>query len=416
MSPVPIYTKTQALAESWRCLQCFDAPCIAACPANIHIPRFIRMIRSGNIATAHEELRSANAFVSLCGAVCPESVLCQSHCNRGRLDSPVEIRALHRFITTSVPPRVLPEWPKSLGSRVAIVGAGPSGLGCALTLARTGCDVIIFERESEIGGIPALEIPKIRVEDKLTEDLQAFRGRIKIVPSKPIERFADFEEFDAVFLGIGLGKAARLGIEGEELTGVESASAVLRRMREKPKSLTSKRVVVVGGGNTAMDAALVALEADARVTIVYRRRQLDMPAWAEEVREVISKGAVFRFLEAPVRIIGEKGHVVAVDLQRQELGAMDSTGRPTPFPADVPPIRLPANHVIIAIGASVEPALFPELARDAQGHLVANEKGESNQPRVFIGGDAVHGEGTIVAAFAEGRRVGEHIAEFLRRP
>ncbi|MFH1011180.1 MAG: FAD-dependent oxidoreductase [bacterium] len=415
MSPVPICTKTQALAESWRCLQCFDAPCIAACPAKIHIPRFIRMIRSGIFAGAHEELRSANAFVTLCGAVCPASVLCQDRCNRGRLDSPIEIRALHRFVTTSVPERIFPEWPKPKGSRVAVIGSGPAGLGCAWTLSLAGFDVTVFEKDSKIGGIPALEIPKTRVEDTLTEDLRVFRDRIKIVASKKIQRLADLEEFDAVFIGVGLGRSARLGIEGEDLGGVESASAFLRRMREKSEPLVSKKAVVVGGGNTAMDAALVALEAGAEVTVVYRRRQLDMPAWPEEVREVVSKGAVFRFLETPVRIVGEKDRVIGVDLQRQELGPMDASGRPTPIPADESPIRLPADSVIIAVGAGVETALFAELARDARGYFLANEKGESNRPRVFVGGDSVHGEGTIVAAFAEGRRIGEQIAEFLRR-
>jgi NADPH-dependent glutamate synthase beta subunit-like oxidoreductase len=415
MSPVPIDAKTQALAEAWRCLQCFDAPCIAACPANIHIPRFIRMIRSFNLASAHEELRSANAVVSLCGAVCPSSVLCQEHCNRGRLDTPIQIRTLHRFVTTSIPAKIFPEWPKPQGSRVAVVGSGPAGLGCALTLARTGFNVTIFEKESQIGGIPAMEIPKSRVEDTLMEDLCVFRDRIKIVTSKRIQKVTDLNEFDAVFIGVGLGNAARLGIEGEDLAGVKAASTFLRQMREKRAGLAGKKVVVIGGGNTAMDTALVALEAGAQATVAYRRRELDMPAWPEEVSEVVAKGAVFRFLEAPMRIVGENGRVVAVDLQRQELGSSDSSGRPTPIPTDAPPTRLPADLVIVAVGAGVETGLLAELERDVGGYFLANEKGESNRPRVFVGGDAVHGEGTIVGAFADGRRVGEHIAEVLRR-
>jgi len=415
MSPVPAYTKTQAQAEAWRCLQCFDAPCISACPANVHIPRYIRMIRSTNLASAAEELRSANAFVSLCGAVCPEDVLCRRKCSRGRLDHSIDIRALHRFVTASVHVKAFPEWPKALGPQVAIIGAGPAGLGCALALTRLGFDVTIFEKESRIGGIPSIEIPEARVEKTLQEDLHAFAERLKIVTSKSIRHLADLQKFEAVFVAVGLGKTARLGIEGEELTGVESASAFLRRMRENPLDLTGKRVVAVGGGNTAMDAALVALDVGAEVTVVYRRRQLDMPAWPEEVHEVGTKGAVFRFLEVPVRIIGENGHVVATFLQRQELGPMDASGRPRPIPADAPPIRLPADYVIIAVGASVETALFAELARESGDHFAVNEKGESSVPGVFIGGDAVHGEGTIVGAFAEGRRIGEHIAEFLRK-
>ncbi len=415
MSSVPVYTKTQALAEAWRCLQCFDAPCIAACPANVHVPRFIRMIRSANWASAAEGLRSANAFVSLCGAVCPEDVLCRYKCSRGRLDNPIDIRALHRFVTSSVPPKIFPEWPRALGPQVAVVGAGPAGLGCALALTRLGFDVTVFEKESRIGGIPSMEIPRARVEQTLQDDLRAFAERLKIVTSKPIYHLADLQKFDAVFVAVGLGKTARLGIEGEEMTGVESASSFLRRTRENPSNLTDKRVVVVGGGNTAMEAALVALEAGGEVTVVYRRRQIDMPAWPEEVREITVGGTVFRFLEVPVRIVGEAGHVIAVDLQRQELGPVDESGRLTPVPTNDSPIRLPADHVIIAVGAIVETALFAELVRERGDHFVVNEKGESSVLGVFIGGDAVHGEGTIVAAFAEGRRIGEHIAEFLRK-
>lgn len=415
MSPVPLFTHTQALAEAWRCLQCFDAPCITACPANMHIPRFVRMIRSSNLVSAAEELRSANAFVSVCGAVCPEDMLCRRKCSRSRLDIPVDIRALHRFVTTSVPAKVFPEQPKPQGSRVAVVGAGPAGLGCALALKRFGFDVTILEKESGIGGIPSIEIATARIERTLQEDLHAFVERLKFVTSKPVRHLADLHGFDAVFVAVGLGKAMRLGIEGEELTGVESASNFLRRMREKPLDLTGRRVIVVGGGNTAMDAALVALDAGAEVTVVYRRRQLDMPAWPEEVQEVVAKSAVFRFLEMPVRFIGKSGQAIAALVQRQELGPLDASGRPTPIPADDPPVRLPADHIIIAVGAGVETALFPELARDVGGHFVVNEKGATNVPGVFVGGDAVHGEGTIVAAFAEGRRIGEHIAEFLRR-
>ncbi|MBU1706640.1 NAD(P)-binding protein, partial [bacterium] len=231
MSLPSITTQTQALAEAWRCLQCFDAPCIAACPANVHIPRFIRMIRSGNLAGASEELRSANVFITLCGAVCPSSVLCRSRCTRGRVDGSIRIGDLHQFVTASIPAKTFPDWPKAKKSRVAIVGAGPAGLGCALTLAQQGINVTIFEKSDKIGGIPALEIPQTRTEDSLEQDLSVFVSRLKINTSKSIRSVKDLNEFDAVFVAVGLESAMRLGIEGEELDGVETASSFLRRAR-----------------------------------------------------------------------------------------------------------------------------------------------------------------------------------------
>ncbi len=411
MSLPPVTTQTQALTEAWRCLQCFDAPCIAACPANVHIPRFIRMIRSGNLTGASEELRSANAFITLCGAVCPSSVLCRSHCTRGRMDDSIRIGDLHQFVTASVKAKTFPNWPEKKDKRVAVVGSGPAGLGCALTLARQGIDVTVFEKESKVGGIPACEIPKARAENPLEEDLRAFVDRLKIVTSKKIRSLKDLREFDVIFVAVGLGKPAILGIEGEYLANVESASSFLRRTREKPPALAREKVIVVGGGNTAMDAALVARQAGADVTVVYRRRYVDLPAWEEEVEEVTAKGVVVRFLENPVRIAGEGGRVKAVDLQRQQPGEIDASGRPTPIPVDAPPIRLDATRVIVAIGARVGEAILPEIPRSDAGWLVPNE---SSTPRVYVGGDAARGEGTIVGAFAEGRRVAEEIIQYSK--
>jgi len=410
MSLPSITTQTQALAEAWRCLQCFDAPCIAACPANVHIPRFIRMIRSGNFAGASEELRSANAFITLCGAVCPSSVLCRSKCTRGNVDTPIRIGDLHQFVTAFVEAKAFPDWPKAKKSRVAVVGAGPAGLGCALALAKNGINVTVFEKSDKIGGIPALEIPQTRTEDSLEQDLCVFASRLKINTSKSIQSIKDLNEFDAVFVAVGLESAMRLGIEGEDLDGVETASFFLRRARKEKLHLEKEKVIVVGGGNTAMDAALVARQAGADVTIVYRRRHVDLPAWEEEVEDVTAKGVVVRFLENPICIIGEDGRVKAVDVQRQIPGEIDASGRPKPIPVDAPPIRLDATHVIVAIGARVSEAVLPEIPRNNAGWLVHHE---NSVPRIYVGGDAAHGEGTIVAAFAEGRRVAGEMIQYL---
>jgi len=413
MSSAPVFTRTQAVAEAWRCLQCFDAPCIAACPASVNIPRFIRMIRSGTLTGAAEELRSANAFVTLCGAVCPSSVLCRSRCTRGRIDRAIDIGQLHRFVTASVPARAFPDWPRPRGPRVAVIGAGPAGLGCAAALSQRGFDVTVFEKESRAGGIAAFEIPKARAENALEQDLRAFAEQLRIVTSKPIRSLKDFREFDAVFVAVGLGKPAGIGIEGEDLLGVESASSFLRRAREKRPDVAGENAIVVGGGNTAMSAAMVLFKAGADVTIVYRRRQIDMPAWPEKVEEAAATGIRFRFLENPVRVVGEKGRVVGVDVQRQQLGAPDASGRPRPIPVDDSSFRLSADRIIIAVGAGVEADIFPELARDEAGHLASGENNESSVSGVFVGGDAAHGEGTVVGAFSEGRRAAENIAKRL---
>jgi dihydropyrimidine dehydrogenase (NAD+) subunit PreT len=420
----PSFLPTEALNEAWRCLQCFDAPCARACPSGIVIPRFIRMIRSGNLRGAAEVVRSANPMAASCGLACPDEQLCAAACLRARIDAPVAIRRLHRYATEiddATGPRHR-RTPSPAGARVAIVGAGPAGLSCASELRRFGIRAVVFERRDRVGGVLSSAIPLYRFpETAVGCDLAFAAGdagvcevRLRVEVGSVAKLAAEFE---AVFLSTGLA-AHGPTIPGAELKGVAEAEEFLESCRRRRYRVAmGTEVVVIGGGNVAIDAAMAAVRCGAaHVRILYRRTRVEMPAWEREVIEAERAGVVFQYLVVPVELIGARGRLSGVRLQRAALGPPDASGRPTPAPIAGSDFVLPCANGILALGRRVDRASLDDLPLTRGGFLKVNPRTGQVRGNVYAGGDAAGGEQTIVAAVRDGKRAARAIAAALGVP
>jgi glutamate synthase (NADPH/NADH) small chain len=425
----PSLSPTQALNEAWRCLQCFDAPCVQGCPAGIVIPRFIRMIRSGNPRGAAEVVRAANPMAASCGLACPDEQLCASACVRARIDAPVAIRRLHRYATEieeALRPRARTD-PAAVGARVAVVGAGPAGLSCASELRRLGLEPILFEGRDRIGGVLTSTIPLYRFPESAVTSDAAFAiggtgrkkstrdGRTEVRLGARVDSVADLAaEYDAVFLSTGLG-APGPAIAGAERRGATTAEEFLERCR---RALYRIRIVpdvaVIGGGNVAIDAAMAALRCGAaRVHVLYRRTRAEMPAWEREVLEAERAGVIFHFLVAPDALVGPRGRLEGIRLRRVVLGAPDASGRPTPAPIPGSEFILPCRAAILALGRRVDRAPLGDLPLTPDGVLRTHPQTGRVRGNVYAGGDAAGREQTIVAAVRDGKRAARAIAAAL---
>lgn len=417
----PKFSFQQAQSEAERCLQCFDAPCVHACPSHIDIPKYILMIRSGNVRGAAEVVKTANAFANVCGSVCPEEIYCQSVCNRAKEDAPVAIRELHFFATQSEAKlgmrsvRTFPAGKKS----VAVIGAGPAGLACAFELKKLGHAAVVFDAGSP-GGVPRATIPPFRLaSDVLQDDLRFLRQHVH-VEERHIDAgaFADLRRrHDAVFIAVGLGTDRGLGVDGENLAGVIPVLDFLEQAKwsARPPSVGSN-VIVIGGGNVSLDAAATARRLGATdVTLIYRRSEREMRVWKSELEEARAQGVTIRFLTNPVRIVGGD-HVTGVECVRMALSEqVDGSGRRKPVPVAGSEHTLPAGTVIIAIGQELPRGTFPDLRRTSAGFIAVDEQFMTSVPGVFSGGDAINGEGTIVLSVAHGKTAAHAIHDYLSR-
>ncbi len=396
-----------AFSEAQRCLTCYDPPCQKACPALIPIPEFIRSINSGNMRRAAGLVRQANPMAAICGAVCPQEVFCQNACTRGKIDRPLAIRNLHGFASK----HEVRANPKSgdKEKRVAIIGAGPAGLTCAIMLDEADYSVAVFETSKQIGGIPNSSIPKFRLpEDVIKKDMDYLRNcDIDLITNYPIEDPKSLlEGFDAVFIAGGLRQSMRLNIPGEDSAEVIDSISFLEKARSGEFArLGGKKVIVVGGGNVSLDVASTACELGASETrLLYRRGPQEMKVWHSELEEARERGVIIDYLVTPIEIISEKGALREVKCIRMKLGQdLDSSKRRIPAPIPKSEFTIPADLVIVAVG------LTSNFMKDVK----VNSDLSTSIPGIFAGGDWARGEGTIVEAVRDGKAAANAIINYL---
>lgn len=434
------FSLEQARAEALRCLDCKDPKCVSACPLHIDIKSFIARIVEGDYLGAAEKIFEQSPFPGICGRVCQKELYCEKQCLLGSPKTklePVAIGALERFCADyyrqSGESR-LPPVPPPNGLKVALVGSGPASLIAAFDLVRKGYKVTILEALHELGGVLAYGIPPFRLpRDIIREELDHLRAmgvefRTDFIVGKTCTLQELFDSgFDAVFLGTGAGLPHLMGIPGENLVGVYTANEFLTRINlmkayEFPASDTPVRVgartVVVGGGNSAMDAARWARRLGSESIIMFRRGRAELRARAEEVEHAEEEGVRFEFLAVPVRIFGdENGFVKEIECIRMRLGEPDESGRPSPIPIPGSEFRMAVDTVVMAIGQSPNPTVqrvTPELVTK-RGKIQVDEAGRTSLPGVYAGGDVVRGGSTVILAMRDGRAAAEAIDRALQQ-
>lgn len=433
------YNSEEAVEEAQRCLQCKNPMCRQGCPVSIDIPGFIAKIKEGDVPGAYEVISESSTLPAVCGRVCPQETQCEGKCVRGIKGEAVSIGKLERYVADTARAMGVKPQPTSEknGMKVAVIGAGPSGLACASDLARMGYDVTIFEALHKAGGvlsygIPEFRLPKENVVDREIENVKSLGVKIEtdviIGKSVTIDELMDREGFDAVFIGSGAGLPRFMNIPGEQAMGVFSANEYLTRSnlmhawREDSRTpiYHAKKAVVVGGGNVAMDAARTALRLGAEVHIVYRRSEAELPARKEEVHHAKEEGIQFNLLSNPVEILtDENGWVNGVKCIRMELGEPDASGRRRPVEIPGSEFVIDCDAVIMALGTSPNPLITStteglEVTRKG-GLIVDEENEETTRPGVFAGGDAVTGAATVILAMGAGRKAAKGIDEYLKK-
>lgn len=434
------YDEETALAEAARCLHCKVPQCRKGCPVSVDIPSFIALIKEKDYAGAVAKIKESNALPAVCGRVCPQENQCEKYCILGRKGESVGIGRLERFVSDIALQKEEGEQkePPKGAKKVAVIGAGPSGLSCAGDLAKRGYDVTVFEALHKAGGvlsygIPEFRLPKEKVVKKEIDaikklgvkfELDSVVGRLYTV-----DELMEEEGFSAVYLGTGAGLPRFQDIPGENLNGVYSANEFLTRCNlmkayRFPEYATpihvGRNVAVVGGGNVAMDAARTALRLGAdKVSIVYRRSEEELPARKEEVEHAKEEGIHFELLTNPVEVIGdENGWAKELKLQRMALGEPDASGRRRPEPIADSEFTEPYDTIIIAIGTGPNPIIAhttPGLDTTKRGNIVADEETcATSKKGVFAGGDIVTGAATVILAMGAGRKAADAIDKYLK--
>jgi glutamate synthase (NADPH/NADH) small chain len=428
-------TEGLAFLEAERCLQCKNPKCIEGCPVRVNIPRFIDHLRVGDMAGAADSLLSDNALPCVTGRVCPQETQCELVCLRGKKGAPVAIGYLERYVAdwAQAHPEALGHTvPTKSGKKVAIVGSGPAGLTAAGELAKHGHDVTVFEAFHAAGGVLIYGIPEFRLpKDIVQKEVDRLRDDgVTIEPNSIIGKtftIAELRErFDAIFLAVGAGLPVFMGVPGENFKGVYSANEYLTRVNLMgawaPDSdtpvLHGQRVVVVGGGNVAMDSVRTAKRLGAaEATIVYRRGREELPARAEEVHHAEQEGIRFDFQVAPLEVLAnEERWVTGLRCQRMELGEPDASGRRRPVPIPGSEYVIECDMVVVAIGTRSNPLLTattPDLAVNEWGYITTDEYAMTSIPGVFAGGDIVRGAATVILAMGDGKRAAASMHSWL---
>jgi len=432
------YTEEQALEEASRCLQCVKPQCVSGCPVEVPISEFIKCLREKKYAEGIATIKTKNALPAVCGRVCPQEEQCQVKCVLGKIGEPVSIGRLERYLADWERDHgfQLPEKPKPTGKKVAVVGAGPAGLTAAADLIKRGHEVTMFEALHLPGGvliygIPEFRLPKAIVRNEVTyiqklgADLRLGNlvGRIHTIPELMKSGY------DAVFIGSGAGLPQFMGLPGENLGGIYSANEFLIRVNlmkgytfpeyDTPLRL-GKHVVVIGGGNVAMDCARCSMRLGAEVCLLYRRSRDELPARHEEIENAEEEGLICKFLAAPLRFIGdEKGWVRAMECQAMELGPPDASGRRRPIPIKGSEFTMEVDTVIIAIGQTPNPIIQRTteglVADPRRGTITVDENGKTSLEGVYAGGDVATGAATVISAMGMGKQAAKAMHEYLMR-
>jgi len=437
---VPLgYTAEQAQAEAERCLQCKKPFCLEGCPVNVDIPGFIGLVVEGKFAEAARKIKETNCLPAVCGRVCPQESQCEALCVLGKKGEPVAIGRLERFVADYEREHDLIELPDKAaptGKRVAVVGSGPAGLTVAGDLILLGHEVTIFEAFHKPGGVLMYGIPEFRLPKAIVEKEVDYLRRLGaklelnqvIGKSITIDELLGEEGYDAVFVGVGAGLPYFMGVPGENLGGVYSASEYLTRSNlmkayafpEYDTPVVHGRTVcVIGGGNVAMDSARTARRLGAEnVYIVYRRSRAELPARAEEVHHAEEEGIVFKLLSSPIEYLGdEQGMVRQIRCQEMELGEPDDSGRRRPVPIEGAEFTIDTDLVIVAIGSGANPLLTQTtkgLDLNRRGYIVADDDtGRTSRQGVWAGGDIVTGSATVILAMGAGKAAAKDIHDYL---
>ncbi len=431
------YNAEEAQLEATRCLGCKKPRCVEACPVSLKIPQFIAAVKDGDFTHAAQIIAEDSSLPSVCGRVCPQENQCEGACILGIKGEPVSIGKIERFVgdwarenkVELVKPAV------RNGHKVAVVGSGPAGLACASDLAKMGYEVKIFEVLHKAGGvlqygIPEFRLPKTKVVAAEIENVKKLGVEIEtdvvVGRTLTIDDMMEKEGYEAVFIGSGAGLPRFMGIPGENLNGVVSANEFLTRanlMKAYDDTYdtpiyTGRKVVVVGGGNVAMDAVRTAARLGAESVIVYRRSEKELPARAEEVHHAKEEGIQFMMLTNPVEVIDNgAGWVKGIRCVRMELGEPDESGRRSPVAVKSSEFDIDCDVVIMALGTSPNPLIASTtkgLETNKRGCLVANEEGATTREGVFAGGDAVTGAATVILAMGAGRKAAKAIDEYIK--
>ena len=430
-------TKQMAVREAHRCLDCGKPACVEGCPVNINVPSFIKNIERGQFLAAAKVLKSTSALPAVCGRVCPQEKQCESKCIHLKMNEPaVAIGYLERFAADFERESgniALPDLAPKNGIKVAVVGSGPSGLSFAGDMAKKGYEVHVFEALHEIGGVLKYGIPEFRLPNHIVdveiENLKKMGVEFQtdcIVGKTITVDQLEAEGFKGIFVGSGAGLPNFMNIKGENALNIMSSNEYLTRVNlmdaanplaDTPLNI-GKHVLVVGGGNTAMDSCRTAKRLGGDVTLVYRRSEAEMPARLEEVKHAKEEGINFLTLHNPIEYIAdEKGAVKAAVLQVMELGEPDASGRRSPMPVEGNTVTLDVDQVIVAVGVSPNP-LVPKsiegLELGRKNTIAVNDQMQSSRPEIFAGGDIVRGGATVILAMGDGRRAAASMDEKLR--